>query len=342
MTVVETPAVPEASSFTQVLNAAISRNRWNREGPAPAWYPSNLGGCDRKGVFRRAGVKGTPFDLRTLRKFWMGDQVHKALQDAIKQELIAANAGFTFVGHELRIRDDEYHISGRLDTLVIAPDGVEEPWEFKSVASGAFQYGDFPKPEHLLQLGVYLTFPSNCESCEGKGRIMPTDPGQLKSFIPGMLPLCSECGGRGKRKLPERGRLIFWSKDDALMEEYPVWATPELRSNVKETLRRLEEHYQLYLKDKTTPPVLPMVQALKKDPETGRQVPFIYVKNVKKDGVVIHHKGDPKMEFDHRCAAAGRSTFKCEFFNVACVPADWGLTSPAEVTTGPDEGTEEA
>lgn len=451
MTVVETPAVPEASSFTQVLNAAISRNRWNREGPAPAWYPSNLGGCDRKGVFRRAGVKGTPFDIRTLRKFWLGDAIHQVLQKTLEEELTHPNGqpapgwahfqGVKFLGHELRVRDDKYNVSGRLDSLVMLK-GNLEVFEFKSVASGSFQYGDYPKPEHLLQLGVYLTFPIECPHdfakpgnvvelawaggffdgeghTGGKGTLgrpsiqvgqcgpkdRPPDVlvrfqaavgglgkiygpyGPYRPNIKQESPLwnyqtnsasetrevlrllwpwigavkreqatavlsgykkpaeelaeCGLCGGSGWLAT-DRGRLIYVSKDDMLMAEYPVYATPELRSNVKETLRRLEEHYQLYLKDKTTPPVLPMVQALKKDPDTGRKVPFIYVKNVKKDGVVIHQKGDPKMEFDHRCAAAGRSSFKCEFFNVACVPADWGLTSAAEVTTGPDEGTEEA
>jgi hypothetical protein len=290
---------PALQSFTSVLNSRIERTRRTREGPAPAWYPSNLGGCERKGVLRRAGVKGTPFDIRTLRKFWMGDEVHAALQRAVEDELTAQKTeGLRFLGHELRVRTDgEFPVSGRLDTLAELG-GVIEAWEYKSAASGSFIYGDFPKPEHRLQLGVYLTFP--CEWTDGHG--------QVQSI------------------LPDRGRLIYWSKDDALMEEYIIEATPALRANVRETFRRLERLYQAYLANpENLPPVLELVQATR--PKTHE--PFIYLVGPK--------KGQPKMDFDYRCISKNNRN-PCEYFGNACPVASW----PSKVTTGPTEGQEEA
>lgn len=287
---------PSLPSFTNILNAHIERHRKSREGAAPAWYPSAIGGCKRKSVLRRAGVAGTPFDIRTLRKFWMGDQVHAALQGAVEAELALQGNNVRFLGHELRVRyDGEFPVSGRLDTLV-ENGGRIEAWEYKSVASGAFSYGDFPKPDHVFQLGFYMTFP--CEWTDGHGQVQGI--------------------------LPDRGRLIYWSKDDALMDEYIITATPELREGVRETFRELERLYQEYVKDGTLPDVLPLVQATR--PKTKE--PFVYLVGAK--------KGQPKLEFDHRCISKN-NTNACEYFGGACPLTSW----PGKVTAGPDTGQEE-
>lgn len=295
-----------ALAFTDVLNRHILRGRRDRSGPQPAWYASGLGYCERKAVLRRAGVKGTPFDVRTLRKFWMGDRVHQELQSAIENEL-KANGNVIFLGHELSVRNEEFKVAGRLDSLV-SVDGSIEAWEYKSTASSAFMKHskDFPKPEHVLQLGVYLTFPCKMQDAEGLYDVQP-----------------------------ERGRLIYWSKDDALIGEYIVEATPELRSNVKETLRRLEAMYQAYLKDKTLPPVIELVQATKPNRKTGVREPFFYARGYRrKDGVVIP-KGTPKMEHNFQCISKyGKN--QCEYFGNACPTSAWDVEP--DLTDGPEEG----
>jgi hypothetical protein len=289
--------------FTGVLDAHIQRTRQTstRTGPQPAWYASGLGYCERKATLRRAGVKGTPFDVRTLRKFWMGDKVHHELQSAIETELRSRD-DVIFLGHELSIRNDEFKVAGRLDSLV-SVNGVIEAWEYKSTASGSFKYADLPKKEHKLQLGVYLTFPCKMQDAEGWYDV-----------------------------LPQRGRLIYWSKDDALIDEYIVESTPELHEQVKETLGRLEDHYQKYLKDQTLPPVIDLEQAMKKNKKTGKyDEPFVYLRDYKKkDGTVIP-KGTKKMIHNFQCISKN-GTNPCEFYGNACPLSAWGLTS------GPDEG----
>jgi len=318
-------------SFTSILNAHIERTRFVREGPQPAWYASSLGGCDRKAVLRRAGVKGTPFDIRALRKFYMGDRVHDALKEAVEGEMLKQNLpGLRFLGHEVAVRDDEFHVAGRVDSYVEVG-GLIEAWEYKSIASGAFKYGDLPQPYHVLQLGVYLTFPARCPAPHHKAAVVPPPGVQLAP--------CGVCKGPRFDKvsplIAQRGRLIYWSKDDALMDEYIIEATPELKSNVKETLRRLEAHYQQYIADKTLPPVLELVQARKRDKKSGEYVPFFYAKDYRKDGTVIP-KGTAKMVFDHRCISE-HGTNACEYYANACPLTSW----PETVTTGPKQGQED-
>lgn len=291
-------------SFTQVINNHVERGRRTREGPQPAWYPSSIGGCERKSVLRRAGIKSKPFDIRTLRKFWMGDQVHHAVQSAVEQELLLSKAGFEFLGHELIVRDDQFHLSGRLDSMVRAADAKTEAWEYKSIASSAFQYHDRPKPEHILQLGIYGTFPARrIDATEASMRPCPKAPQPLSHNTRGAnrdgIEACEYCGAiltrPGFWPIPDRGRIIYWSKDDALMEEYVVNFTDELRANVKKTLGRLEAHYQAYLKDKTLPPIIPLRQVAILDKVTGERVPQAYLRAGK-----YGKKGDPKLERDPR------------------------------------------
>lgn len=268
-------------TFTDVLNEHVISSRTTREGAQEYWYPSSLGGCERKAVLRHAGVVGNPIDIRGLRKMWMGEQLHGKFQEVLEN-----TPGVQLIGHELRVRDDEFHVSGKIDSLLQTDQGLEV-WEYKSIASGSFRYADLPKPEHVLQLAVYLTFPAS----RPLGRFdIDSDGNQLYELMP----------------VPDRGVIIYWSKDDGLIEEHRITATPELRSNVKETLRRLEAHYQAYLKDNLLPPVLPMQQVLRED-----GTPFFYVKT-----------GEPKMVHDWHCVSKN-GTNPCEYFMNACKEVDW-------------------
>lgn len=153
-------------------------------------------------------------------------------------------------------------VSGRIDTLARV-DGILEAVEFKSVHDKAFSYGDLPKKEHILQVGCYLTWPSEqfCRECEdgecqywhGNG----TDPSGTYS------KWCKdhECQGRGRiYRLPDRGRLVYWSKNDARIEEYIVYNSEELSEQVKAEFSRLEAMYQRYLLDGTIPDPLPLTE----------------------------------------------------------------------------------
>lgn len=219
----------------------IAENREIREGEQPYWYPSNLGGCDRQAILKRSGLKGIPFDERTLRVFWMGDEVHRGLQKAVEQGL---PEGYSVVGHELRVRDDEYQVSGRLDTLISCPDGELEVVDYKSIRSDGFK-PDLPKKEHLLQVGIYGAFPAE------------TAEGQLV-------------------RLPSRGRIVYWSKDDAKILEYTFPITEVLRDEVKARLVALTEDFLIYKETGALPAPIPLIPVL----ENGE--PQFYVRGPKK------------------------------------------------------------
>jgi hypothetical protein len=306
-----------------------------------------MGGCERKAVLRRAGVQGTPFDIRTLRKFWMGDEVHNALKRAVETEMAKSNT-LELIGHELSVRDEEYHVAGRVDS-VVRVNSVPEAWEYKSSASGAFKYGDLPKPEHVLQLGVYLTFPvgvpmalsANDQPCpeDPDAALDPTWKPRHNSRGPDKygVAMCEYCNAQLSGPQPlviERGRLIYWSKDDALMQEYIVESTPALRSNVKETLRRLEELFDIYLANPDNiPPVLELKQATRVTGtgKSRKKEPFFYLKPGSWGPA-----GTAKMEFDHRCISKN-GTNPCEYYQNACPASAW----PQSVTTDPAQGKEE-
>lgn len=198
-----------AAALSQRLREIEDKEEYHEPG---WWYPSQLSFCDRSAILAHAGLEQAPKDDRTLRVFWMGNIIHKAMQDLNP---------FKVIGHELRVRDPQYKVSGRLDTLSVAPDDAVEVQEYKSISSRAFSFGDLPKDDHVLQLAVYLTFPAE-----------------------------------GQEKRPDRGRLVYVSKDDLLIKEYLVTLTPEREQQVKERLLQLEAKYQIFLEKGYLPPPL--------------------------------------------------------------------------------------
>lgn len=84
-----------STALAQKLRTDELKDRRERDG---YWFPSQLGGCDRKNVLEHAGVEAVPYDDRTLRLFWLGKEIHTALQQSFP---------FSIIGHELRVRNDE-------------------------------------------------------------------------------------------------------------------------------------------------------------------------------------------------------------------------------------------
>lgn len=242
----------------EAIDAFVQSRRQERPGPQTHWYPSSLGKCERAVILKRAGeIKAQPFDITTLRKFWMGDAVHDALKEAVEGSL-------DVVGHELQVRNEEFGVSGRIDTLIRTPEGLEVI-EYKSINSKGFDR-PLPQPAHVLQLGVYLTFPAKAQAVYAS---------QEAWIEPEQYPV------------PDRGRLVYWSKDDAQIKEYTIQATDQLRGNVKQTLQQLTDYWNAYQADKTLPPVLPLIQKTDADGE-----PEFYVIGPK--------KGQPKTKLDWR------------------------------------------
>lgn len=192
------------------------------------------------------GVAPIPHDDRTLRLFWLGNQIHSALQTTFPFEVI---------GHEVPVKNEEYMVSGRIDTLARVEDVVEVV-EFKSVNSKKFNYG-LPDEHHVMQLGTYLMFPSiQMENTKANYEACPADS-HGHNTRDGIN--CEACGialGQPYELLPDRGRLVYWSKDDAKMEEFVIKLTPTLEKNIKAEYTRLEALYQDFLKTKALPPAI--------------------------------------------------------------------------------------
>lgn len=221
-------------------------------GEQRAWYPSTISqGCARKAILNRAGVEGNPLDAVTLRKFWMGEAIHSSFQSFIESSF-SDEYGVEVVGNEVEVRDEEFGVAGRIDTLAKVEDGLEV-WEYKSAASRSFSYGDFPRDDHILQVGIYLTFRATCQ-----GTTHGVSQGTLMDEARSVDPEC-RCDGSGKLPLPKRARIIYFSKDDARLLEYVVEPTNELTARVKSTLASLNEAYEQYKADGTLPEPLPLV-----------------------------------------------------------------------------------
>lgn len=251
--------------ITDAVNKAARdhRERRQRKGPSHYWYPSDMGVCDRKSVLRHAGVESKGFDSETLRRFWMGDIVEVAVREAVESNL-------TVIGHGVGVRDEDYRVSGRMDTLILEY-GKPVPCEYKSIKSTAFDY-PLPQYPHVLQTGTYMEFPATC-------------PGNCHGL----------CGGSGRLPVPQSGRLIYWSKDDARIKEFVLVKSATLTEDVRGTLRRLEGLYQDYLAEREAhgsklPPALPLVPVRDKKGQ-----PVVY----KRSGP-WGKAGDPKLELDFR------------------------------------------
>lgn len=190
---------------------AVEQLRWTT--PTDNWHPSSLGMCDRAAVLGRAGVEGNPLTDETLRKFWIGNVIHEAIQKVMSED---PEAGV--LGHEVAVRDQEYEVSGRVDSLTRTATGTEVV-EYKTIDSRAFKYGDLPYDSHLRQVACYLAFPSQFGYAD-------------------------------------RARIIYIGKSDGRIEEFGVAPTPELIQFIKSELARLTELLVAYRDAGTMPPPL--------------------------------------------------------------------------------------
>ena len=202
------------------------------------WYPSQMFFCDRSAILQHAGVKENPKDDLSLRRLWLGNKIHEAIQEVHP---------FKVIGHEVRVRNDEYMVSGKMDTLSVYED-ILEVQEYKSINSRSFSYSDLPKEEHICQVGVYLLFGCECPEAD-------------KNFLFG-CPICkrtsSDIGGHS-RLMPTQGRLIYISKDDLRIAEFIITMTPELEQRIRSKLLGLEILYKRYLETGQLPEPLPMM-----------------------------------------------------------------------------------
>jgi hypothetical protein len=253
---------------------AQDANIRTHDGPSDYFWPSSLGRCERRVILERAGVRGNPLDDDTALFFWIGNVIHDAVQKGIAKRLPGK------VWTEVSIRDEEYKISGRVDNLrLVEEDGEWVVYEYKTVRTDAFRW-NLLKPDHILQVGIYLTFLIDCPVCMG---------------YESMKPRCITCQNTGRLTvLASRGKLAYIGKEDGRVEVFEIVADEALRTAVKEKLKHLEQLYIGYVASSGA--ILP--PKLSKEPILDKKgIPEIYKKSSTKFG---HKKGDPKLKEDWR------------------------------------------
>jgi hypothetical protein len=124
------------------------------------------------------------FPSRVLRIFDNGNGVHRRLQRYLERIGILKQA-------EVRVENSEYEIKGHTDGI-IEVGGKEGVLEIKSINSSGFFSLHEPKPEHLIQLNVYmfcLDIPRGCllyeckDNQELKEFFLKADPKVLKRML---------------------------------------------------------------------------------------------------------------------------------------------------------------
>ena len=203
--------------------------------PSGYWHPTQIGKCKRQAILEHAGIVKNELDDRSLRVFWMGNRIHEALQNLYIATL-------DIVATESSFRNEEFKVSGRGD-MTARDEGGLVAVEFKSVNSNKFKYGNLPETAHVLQLACSLKWPSAC-------------PAEVEDHGSDTAPQCHLCLATGLLPLPYVGRLVYWSKDDALMEEFVVRLTPEIDQRIEKEFTDLENLYKAYETDGSLPPAL--------------------------------------------------------------------------------------
>jgi len=147
-------------------------NRPKDDRPKHCFHPSSLHkSIDELYRHYLNGDNSKKFEPRVLRIFDNGHGVHNRLQGYLKEIGILKQA-------EIPVENAEYEIKGHADGIIDI-NGVSGVLEIKSMNTNQFYSAYDPKPEHLIQINVYmfcLQTPRGCLLYECK------DNQKLKKF----------------------------------------------------------------------------------------------------------------------------------------------------------------
>jgi hypothetical protein len=182
--------------------------------PDGLWHPSSISSpCDRKSIYEINGYPKEPIPARTKRVFRVGHILHQFVQDAI-----AADPTVEAFWPEVGIKAPALGITGHADGLLRFKDGSYEVLEFKTISSRAFKYGDLPKPDHIIQVSLYMKILREHGGTADDGWFDP-----LGDLLP-------------------RARIVYVSKDDLLIGEYKVLWTDARNQEILDKLATLNGH----------------------------------------------------------------------------------------------------
>jgi hypothetical protein len=125
------------------------RSRPRDDRPKRCFHPSSLHKSATELYWHYLeGDNNIGFKPRILRIFDNGHSVHHRLQTYLKEAGMLIQA-------EVPVRNDEYEIRGHTDGI-IEVSGQRGLLEIKSMNSSNFYTAYEPKPEHLIQVNVYM------------------------------------------------------------------------------------------------------------------------------------------------------------------------------------------
>ena len=196
--------------------------------PDGKWHPSSIASaCERQSIYTMRGTeKSNPISTRTKRVFRVGHLMHEFVQAAIESD-----EDVTSFWPEVSIESEALNITGHADGLLMYADGSFEVLEFKTIKSTAFRYGDLPKPDHIVQVSLYMKVLREHGAVLRDGSQTPPLGDRLK-----------------------RGRIVYVSKDDLQISEHTILWTAAKDKDIMDRLARLNGHQA----DGTLPDRLPM------------------------------------------------------------------------------------
>ena len=149
------------------------QNRPKDERSIHCFHPSSLHKSAKELYWHYLeGDNNQQFDSRILRIFDNGHYVHHRLQGYLSDIGI-------LIQSEVFVKNEEYEIKGHTDGI-IEINGIKGILEVKSMNSNQFYSSHEPKPEHLIQVNVYMfctRIPRACLLYECK------DNQELKEFF---------------------------------------------------------------------------------------------------------------------------------------------------------------
>ncbi len=134
-------------SFQKAFDEALTDEKRELHDTTKSFYVSDMAGCFRKRILKRMGKETEPFDDRTLRLFYVGNQNHLLYCD------ILAKTG-ALLEKEIPCRWEEYELSGRADALVQTKDNGFLLYEFKTTHSRKLINFDPEQDKHYIMQGL--------------------------------------------------------------------------------------------------------------------------------------------------------------------------------------------
>jgi len=134
--------------LTRLIDQVLG-DRPRDERPKRCFHPSSLHKpADELYRLYLEGDNGEVFEPRILRIFDNGHAVHRRLQEYLSRAGVLIEA-------ETPVRNEEYEIVGHADGIVEVK-GKRGVLEIKSMNASTFHSTYEPKPEHLVQVNVYM------------------------------------------------------------------------------------------------------------------------------------------------------------------------------------------